>query len=205
MKRPFQLAYLLCLLFLLLDYSIPARGAADPGPGVGYVLCAAENGTCTATATGNLVFGAAGKFSAAKHVLAASVTPCNLATFPPDPIYGTVKNCWLLPDPVVVTQPYPTTIGWFPPAPPGSPPLVQPAGAALLNPIPLIPVGMCTQAAQIRMWQATDLAFIWYGTCQHTRNSTLSWIIRQVPITGVVLEDPNLIWPATPTTPTVSK
>jgi alpha-L-rhamnosidase len=70
--------------------------AADPGPAgapAGYTACAAENGTCSFAGTQSVAYGADGIFT---YQTLSGGTACGNAVFG-DPVYGTVKACFLLP------------------------------------------------------------------------------------------------------------
>jgi hypothetical protein len=65
---------------------------ADQAP-AGYTLCASENGRCNIQGVGDVAYGASGKFAYRNDV--SNGIDCNNATFG-DPIYGTVKSCYVL-------------------------------------------------------------------------------------------------------------
>lgn len=167
------------ILSTLLALFLSSAFAAPPA-GYPTTACAVENATCKIAAPGNLVFGdaASGKFDAPLHVTAD--TPCTLATFAKvDPIYGTVKACFFLPDPVapppictpaptpVCPAPpppaYPTDIGWYPAA---LLPIAVPDGAAQLT-YTIAQAPGCTSTPIARQWNdAPTQSQIWVGWCQ---------------------------------------
>jgi len=79
----------------------------EPNPGndpiAGYSQCSGEGETCTFTGTVDIAYGANGKFNFLRNQSGGSVA-CNNGTFG-DPIYGTVKACYvkqvLTPEPTV--------------------------------------------------------------------------------------------------------
>lgn len=67
-------------------------GPVTTGP-AGSAYCAPENGICSFSGTATVAFGAGGTFT---DKTLTSGTPCDDAVFG-DPVYGTVKACFLLP------------------------------------------------------------------------------------------------------------
>jgi hypothetical protein len=73
----------------------------DPAPAPGWTLCATEGGTCAVTPalSGTVAYGANGAYFYHKGIwdpaTSTDRTPCNVATFGGDPIYGTVKSCYV--------------------------------------------------------------------------------------------------------------
>ena len=80
---------------------------ADPNPGVvkscyqhgaapsGFgTQCASENGTCAFNGTQTVAFGMGGEYV---YKTFTGGTPCTLAAFGTDPVYGVVKACFLTP------------------------------------------------------------------------------------------------------------
>lgn len=72
--------------------------AAPPATNV-WAQCAAENTTCAFSGTTTVAFGANGKFN---YVTASNGTACTTGVFG-DPLYGTVKACYLVAPPATTT------------------------------------------------------------------------------------------------------
>lgn len=88
----FILTLCAALLFGMLIYASDAFAAA---PTDGYTLCAAENAVCKISAPSTVIYGAGDHWTAPKPF--ATDTPCTNAVFT-DPIYKTVKSCWVKAD-----------------------------------------------------------------------------------------------------------
>jgi hypothetical protein len=73
--------------------SVPPTALGSPVGPVGYMLCAAENGTCAFSGTASVAFGARGAFN---YIMATNSIACNTATFG-DPISGVAKSCYSSP------------------------------------------------------------------------------------------------------------
>ncbi len=69
----------------------PTVPAASVGP-AGYTYCAGENGTCSFSGTKTIAYGANGRFA---YKTATNGINCNNIAFGGDPIYGTVKACYM--------------------------------------------------------------------------------------------------------------
>lgn len=176
MKHLFTLALSLCL---------SSAFAAVPA-GYPTVACATENGTCKITAPGSLVFGdaASGKFDPAMRVAADTV--CSLASFGRiDPIYGTVKACYFLPDPPFIVGQVPVVF-----VPQTVVPVAPPASAAQMI-FPAASAPGCTGPAIGRTWRADGNQY-WATACQ--KKGYVFWFgqAASVPSSGVLqLQQPT--------------
>jgi hypothetical protein len=65
-------------------------GVQCPAPPEEWTFCADENGTCAFTGTKRVRFGKQGKYD---YGIFTGGTPCNLATFGPDPAPNIAKSC----------------------------------------------------------------------------------------------------------------
>ncbi len=86
-----QIAQLSVFCLAALFANAWAGTAYADGPNPTDVRCAGENGTCKFSGTQKIAYGAKGKFN---YKTATDEIACNNATFG-DPIYGTVKACYV--------------------------------------------------------------------------------------------------------------
>ncbi len=87
-----------------------AATATDSISAPGYVQCAVENQRCNFEGAANVVYGAAGTWSAARSFTGG--VDCNNATFG-DPLFGTVKACYFNASPAPAPAPAGTTQARF--------------------------------------------------------------------------------------------